>query len=179
MQSGLRQLTPREQAIINRYSAQHGRVVGLEAPIADSAGGIGMPLLRLGTLARLERRGAITPAEAAAGERFHALFQKGGLDGLRAADVSRVPVAAGTAVAGDISPSNERCRRRVAEALLSLGGHGSVAASAIWHIIGLEWTTRRWAITVRRSKEEACGILIGALAALAAHFAGGRRTRPR
>lgn len=170
--AGLRQLTPRERAIVGKYAAQHGVVRGLDMPIADDSGGIAMPLLRLSTLARLEHRGTITAEEAAAGERFHALFQHANLDGLRAADMSRVPAA--LAVGSEASPSHERCRKRVAEAMAALGGNGSVAASAVWHVVGLEWSVRRWALTTRRAEQLACGILVAGLAVLAAHFAGGR-----
>jgi hypothetical protein len=177
MAAGLRQLTDRERAIIGKYAATHGQVRGLEVPIADDAGNISMPLLRLPLLARLEQRGTITRAEAEAGERFHSLFQHAGLDGLRAADMTRVPTAIG-AVPGDISPSNERCRARIAAAVAALGGKGSIAASIAWHVCGLEWSVRRWAIATRRPQDLACGILIAALGVLAAHFASGRHTRP-
>jgi hypothetical protein len=174
MASGLRPLTEREQAIVNKYSTQHGQVRGLEVPIADDAGNVSMPLLRLPLLMRLEQRGTISRVEAEAGAYFHELFWRAGLDGLKASDMTRVPTAVG-AVPGEISPSNERCRVRVAEAVAALGGNGSVAASIIWHVCGLEWSVRRWAIATRRPQEMACGILIGALAALSAHFASGRR----
>jgi hypothetical protein len=36
---GLRQLTPREQAIVGKYAAQHGLLRGLDMPIADDSGG--------------------------------------------------------------------------------------------------------------------------------------------
>jgi Domain of unknown function (DUF6456) len=170
--SGLRQLTEREQAIVGKYATQHGTVRAFDAPIAAEDGSIAMPLLRLPLLMRLEHRGTITTEQAAAGEYFHMLFQHAALDGLRTADLARVP---GGTIQGDISPSNERCRRRIAEAVAALGGNGSVAASAIWHIAGLEWTVRRWAISARRPNDQACGILIGALAVLASHFASGRR----
>jgi hypothetical protein len=175
--SGLRQLTDRERAIIGKYAAQHGQVRALDQPISDDDGAISMPLLRLSTLVRLEQRGTITRTEAEAGELFGRLFQNAALDGLKAGDMARVPTAIG-AVPGDISPSNERCRRRIAEAIAALGGNGSIAASITWHVCGLEWSVRRWAIATRRPHDRACGILCGALAVLAAHFAGGRHNRP-
>jgi len=175
MAAGLRQLTERELAIVGKYSAQHGAVRGLEAPIADVAGGIGAPLLRLPLLARLEHRGAITRTEAEAGERFHDLFQRGGLDGLKAADMGRIPAAGGMMFGDQISPSGERCRVRVTEAMTALGGAGSVAASAVWHVVGFEMSVRQWALATRRRQELACGILVAALGLLAAHFAGRRR----
>jgi len=108
--------------------------------------------------------------------KFHALFRIAALDALKAADMARVPAAAGM-VAADLSSSQERCRRQVSDAMVALGGAGSPAASIIWHVAGLEWSVNRWAIATKRPAERSCGILIGALAALAAHFAGHRRQR--
>lgn len=169
----LRQLTKREAAIVGKYAAKHGQVLRAAMQIADSDGRIGVPLVRLSTLARLEHKGVITAEEAAAGERFNRLFQRAGLDGLQAADMARVPVAGGP-MFGDVSASGERCRRRIADAVTALGGHGSIAASAVWHVVGLEWSVRRWSISARRPDPQAAGILIGALAVLAAHFNGRR-----
>jgi hypothetical protein len=55
------------------------RCAPLDAPIADDEGGIGMPLLRLGMVPRLEHRGTITRAEAEACARFYALCQRASL----------------------------------------------------------------------------------------------------
>jgi hypothetical protein len=168
----VRQLAEREREIIGAYAARHGAVFAFEeVQVADARGGIGAPLVRLSVLAKLERKGVIGRMEADAGERFHALFQRGALDTLRASDLSRV---SGTATQSSLPPAGERCRQRVAEAMVALGGAGSVAASAVWHVVGLEWPVHRWAHTVQRHHTQACGILVGALAVLAAHFAGRR-----
>jgi hypothetical protein len=66
-------------------------------------------------------------------------------------------------------------RKRVNDAVDVLGGQGSLVASCIWHVIGLEWSMRRWC------KEQAgiahsvgAGVLIAALVILAAK--GGPRS---
>jgi hypothetical protein len=169
----LRQLTDRDRLLIGKFAAQHGQVRRSDRQIADDSGGIGVPFERLSTLRLLEARGVITAAEAQAGARFNALFQHAHLDALKAADMSREPVAGGLRDR-DLSHSGERCRRQIADAMAVLGGN-SAAASIAWHCLGLEWSTRRWAISTQRTQDRACGILIGALAALAAHFNGGRR----
>jgi hypothetical protein len=133
----VRQLTERERAIIGEHAARHGVVRGLDQSIADADGNIGAPLVRLGTLARLEARGKISPAMCEAGNCFHALFQLGALDGFKAADMGRVPVSGGQKF-DDLTPSHERCRARIAEAVAALGGNGSIAASIIWHVVGLK-----------------------------------------
>jgi hypothetical protein len=173
----LRPITSGEAALVGAFAVRHGAVRGFVQSVSDNDGAISAPLIRLSLLARLEARGTISQADAAAGERFHWLFQTASLDGLKAADMSRIPAAAGAA-AGDLPPSAERCRIAVSQAMTVLGGAGSPAASAVWHVCGLGWSTRQWAIISRRRHELAAGILIGALAALQAHFAG-RAGRPR
>jgi hypothetical protein len=173
MPANLHKLTSREREIVGRFAAQHGTVRGFDQTIADDSGAISWPLVRLPLLRRLADRGVLTAEQAGAGERFNQLFQRGQLDALKAADMSREPIAGGRR-AGDLPPSAEHCRVRVAAAVASLGGHGSIAASVVWHVAGLEWSVSRWAQTTRRRQDQACGILIGALSALAAHF-GGRR----
>jgi len=59
--------------------------------------------------------------------------------------------------------------------MAALSGNGSVAASIIWHVAGLEWSVRRWSLATRRRQGHACGILCGVLAVLSAHFNGRRR----
>ena len=175
----LRELTERDRAIINKYSAQHDPVRGFTQPIADDTGAVSMPLLRLNTILRLEQRGVIDRASAEAAERFALLFRVGSLDPLKAGDVSRVPLPPGMS-RGDLSTSGERCRRQVTAAMTALGGAGSAAASAVWHVCGLEMSVRQWALSTRRKEGLACGVLVGALSALAAHFAGhGHRPKPR
>jgi hypothetical protein len=174
MATGLRQPSKRERELVGEYAVQHGMVRGLDVPIADDTGGIGMPLVRVPLIARLEHKGTITRREAEAGAMFHQLFQRASLDDLKSPDLSRAPATAGYREA-EISASGERCRRAVSAAMTALGGAGSPAASAIWNVVGLEQSVRRWAIATRRPEALACGILIGALGVLAAHFAGGRR----
>jgi hypothetical protein len=66
-------------------------------------------------------------------------------------------------------------RKQVGDAIEELGGQGCLVASCLWHVIGLEWSVRRW------SREQAgiahpaaAGILIAALVILAAK--DGRRS---
>ncbi len=176
MAEQLRPLTRREREIVGRHALTHGAVAGFVAPIADADGGVAHPLVKLHALARMEKAGTITAGQRDAGEYFHRLFQRAALDGLRAADMSRVAISGGS---GDhVVPSNEHCRRRVAELVDALGGHGSIVASCAWHVVGLEWSTRRWAAG-RVRYDAAGGILIAALSIIEAHFAGRRPGAPR
>ena len=175
MAADLRQLTPREEALVGKYRLQHGPVAGV-GMVADSDGNIGAPLLQLPLLARLEQRGVIDRRSAAAGARFHELFRIASLDTLKAADVSRVPLPPGTA-RHDLPASGERARRAVSDVMTALGGAGSAAASVIWNVCGLETSVRQWALTTQRPEHLCAGILVGALSALAGHFDGHKPRR--
>ncbi len=88
------------------------------------------------------------------------------------------PRVAMSGSSGDhVVPGNEHCRRRVAELADARGGHGSIVASCAWHVIGLEWSVRRWAAGRVRCTA-AGGILIAALSIIEAHFAGRRPSLP-
>lgn len=174
--AALRQLTPREQLLVDKFSAQHAPVRAFAQPIADDAGDVSSPLIRVSMLAQLERRGTITSAEAQAGDRFHRLFRVAALDSLRAADMGRTPAAAGYR-AIELSDSSERARRRVSAAMAALGGAGAPAAGVAWNVLGMEMSLRQWAIASQRQHQVATGILVAALGMLAAHFGPGRQRR--
>jgi len=151
------------------YRRQHGRISQATEQIADAHGTIGVPWLAEGLLGRLERRGAITPAQAHAGHEFHRLFRLAALDPLRAADMMR-------AHGGSIDGSGiERARRRIDDALHALGGQSSPCGSCAWFVLGCELSLAGWA---RREgwqgrplrEEVAKGILAGTLGVLARHF---------
>lgn len=175
MAAGLRLPTERERSIVGEHSAKHGRVVGFKHTVSDDVGAISAPLLRLGILDKLALRGAIGSAEVQAGERFARLFRVATLDPLKAADLSRIPMPAGTK-SGDLPASAERCRREISELMRLLGGAASPAAGVAWHVLGCEMTLRAWALSTQRRHETATGILIAALGTLAGHF-GERRQR--
>lgn len=177
MAAGLRQISENERERVGgRYGTQHGQVLAFAETIGDDDGRISAPLLRVPLLMKLEHKGAITRRQAEAGATFHTLFQRAALDSLKAADLSRIPMPPGT-VSRDLAGSTERCRRLVSEAMTSLGGAGSPAASAVWHIVGLEWRPAHWAAVTRRHHTLALGVLVAGLGMLASHFAGGRRAR--
>ncbi len=126
-------------------------MLGHTESVQDVDGSLGFPLFTLNCLDRMERSGAITAEMRAAGERFAATFQRAGLDGLKAADIGRIP--RGAAGGGDLPIGNERARRVIAAVIAALGGHGALVASCVWHVLGLEWSVRKWAQTARRSND--------------------------
>ena len=152
------------------YRRQHDRITQAAEQIADAHGTIGVPWLAEGLLGRLERRGAISAAQARAGEEFHRLFRLAALDPLRAADMLR-----GDRASRADGNGIERARRRIDEALHALGGQSSPCGSCAWFVLGCELSLAGWA---RREgwqgrplrEEVAKGILTGALGVLTRHF---------
>ncbi len=138
------------------------RVDGRE--LIDAAGLVSTPWRVLPLLDAMERRGAITADMCAAGLAFHRQFRLAQLDGLRSASLMR----AGGGDDGFGVNGNERARKAIGEAVVAMGGGRAPAASCSWHVLGLEWSLRRWAGEFRRgSVNEASGILIAALGVLA------------
>jgi hypothetical protein len=124
------------------------------------------------TLGKMLRAGTITPAMHDAGKDFQGALIVANLDPLRAIPILRVP---GTGREPELNERQLDARRRVHRSLEALGGLSSPAGSCVWHVVGLQRSTREWAIRqgwggrpVRQ--EQAQGILVAALGMLAAHF---------
>jgi len=70
----------------------------------------------------------------------------------------------------------ERARRRVQETLAALGGVDRLLGSCCWHVIGLEWSVRRWAREkLGGNPAEATGVLVAVATLLELHYSGRRR----
>ena len=148
---------------------QHGQVELVPETIKDSAGRPSQPYKSVDVVEGLLARGIIDSEAALAADRFKRAFRVAALDTLRAADLSRIP---GGSHRGFDPPV--WARKHVHAAIDALGGQRSLVASCLYHVIGLEWSVRRW------SREQAgiahptaAGILIAALVLLAAR--DGRR----
>jgi hypothetical protein len=148
---------------------QHDRITRADETLPDADGAIGLPWYAESMLARMERRGDITAAQRRAGEEFARLFWLAHLDPLRAADMLRESPGMVSAHSG------ERARRKIHDALDALGGSSSPCGSAVWFIVGCEFSIHEWA---RREGWNGCplrheiakGILVGGLGVLAVHF---------
>jgi hypothetical protein len=80
----------------------------------------------------------------------------------------------------DLTEAQVDARRRIGKALDALGGLDSPAGSCVWHVVGLQRSTREWALRqgwggrpVR--VEQAQGILVAALGMLARWYGYGSR----
>jgi hypothetical protein len=97
-------------------------------------------------------------------------FRIAHMDALRAADMARVPGAYSKPVEPPVW-----ARRAISSAIERLGGQGSIAASCIWAVVGLEVPVSRWAVEhAGIHRRVAAGVLLASLSVLVAHFAGQR-----
>jgi hypothetical protein len=95
---------------------------------------------------------------------FQAAFTMANLDPLRAPPILRV---LGASHECDLNDQQFDARRRVHEALGTLGGINSPAGSCVWHVVGLRRSLREWAIRFGWSgrpvrQEQGQGILVAA-----------------
>ena len=155
----------------------HGEVIRLAAAIVDAEGEWARPYRGVDTLERMERAGTINARERRAGNQFHDLFRKAMLDGLRAADPTRLPVILANGNNGGrfMGDGDERARLAVFSALDALGGIQTAAGSCAWHVLGCETTLETWAMAIsssgrRMSRGMASGILLSDLQILRGYF---------
>ena len=124
------------------------------------------------TLGRMLKSGTIDQPMHDAGRDFQAAFIFAQLDPLRALPILRVP---GHRARADLNQRQLLARRRVQEALQSLGGHGSPTGSWAWHVLGCQRSIRDWAMRQGWGGrplhvQQAQGIALAALDLLARHF---------
>jgi hypothetical protein len=91
-----------------------------------------------------------------------------------------VRLAAGTVTA--LTERQVDARDRVARAMAALGGWDSAAGSCMWHVVGLEYSIREWAMGYGWSGRvvnpaQAQGMVVAALGVLAAHYGTAPRSR--
>jgi hypothetical protein len=160
---------------------RHGPIEQVQRAIADTDGRPSRPYRAVDTLALMQRRGSITATMRQAGEDFRARFTIAQLDPLRAIDPAHLRFGERSLRPEREAPGIriESARRCVWEAIQAVGGIGSPAGSCLWHVLGWERSLKEWALERGWSgryvsQEAASGILVAALGALDAHFAGRR-----
>lgn len=169
-----------DEAVIEptKWRRRHGLVERLQTTIADAEGAIGHPFRVWDTLTKMEAHGRITATQHLAGDRFHELFRRAGLDdGLRAADLARIPVQIDNSSGQWRRPnSSDAAWWVVRTSLDALGGPSSMLGSCAWNILGLEQSIRDWVLhrqwgrTVRLNQQAAAGVLISVLVLLERHY---------
>jgi hypothetical protein len=138
---------------------------------ADPDGRIVVHDRTLDPLGRMLRSGTIDQAMHDAGRDFQTAFVSARLDPLRANSMLRVPGMRGEHHLGERLLD---ARHRVHSAMAALGGHASPAASCIWFVLGHQMSLHQWALRQRWGgravrPDQAMGVLVAALAVLAAH----------
>lgn len=122
---------------------------------------------RMDNVERLKAAGVIDQRMYDAGLAFKQDFNKGMLTGFPAPKFEYMPPTTGEK---DQYLSVEKARRRVHSAIQALGGHGSAASKAVWDFVGLELSIASMHKASGAARQKWEGILIGALAGLAAHY---------
>jgi hypothetical protein len=100
---------------------------------------------------------------------FQASFIVANIDKLRALPILRIP---GNGRDSDLNDRQLIARRRVLKSIEKLGGIGSLTASAVWHVVGLQESVRSWSMRSGWSgrpirPDVASGILVAGLEILA------------
>ena len=121
------------------------------------------------TLGKMLKTVTITNEMFDVAKDFQASFILANIDTLRALPILRIP---GNGRESDMSDRQLIARRRVLKSIEKLGGIGTLTASALWHVVGLQESVRQWA---QRSgwgdrpvrPELAAGILVAGLEILA------------
>ena len=157
----------------SRWRLQHG---GFSEPIREADPETGSPVQHrraVDTLGLMLANGTITAEMHESAVLFRTRFRAAALDALQPMPWDRVRVPGGS---GDgITERQAAARRHVASAMEAMGGFGSAAGSALWHVVGLECSVREWAQCQGWGGRlvgapQAQGMLVAALCVLAAHY---------
>jgi hypothetical protein len=124
--------------------------------LVDANGDIGDPFLVLDQFDQLEAAGQITDAGLAAVNQFRQDFRFSYGNRLVAVDLAK-PMVSGPRAPEPMTASSVSARRKIERIIDRLGGTHSLAASCLWHVIGLEMTIADW-VRVRRSDRGVEGV---------------------
>ena len=124
------------------------------------------------TLGRMLRAGTITKDMHDAARDFQAHFTIACYDTLVCMRYRSDRVKGNRA---ELTETQIEARRRVDAAINALGGLGSPAGGCVWHVVGLQYSIREWAMRQGWGgrpigEKPAQGILIAALGVLANHY---------
>jgi hypothetical protein len=122
--------------------ATHDPVERLLQQIQDGDGYINRPFISVDTLMAMERRGTIDKQMRAAAENFRGSFYAARLNNLKSMDLSRPFIQNGRN--DDLSRNGYIARERVWSIMKYLGGPSTRVGSALWHVVGAEWSIARW-----------------------------------
>ena len=155
---------------------------GRKAELVREADPDGRPVTHaraVDTIDRMRKAGTITTAMHDAARDFQAHFIIAAYDATPPRHMIRV---SGGGWTNNLTDNQIAARNRVARALGTLGGIGSPGGSCIWHVVGLGFSLREWALQqgwAGRSvhHNQATGALVTALGVLAVHYGYGPARR--
>ena len=151
---------------------------GRKAELVREADPDGRPVAHartVDTIDRMRKAGTTTRAMHDAARDFQAHFTVAAYDATPPRDLVRV---SGGGWTNDLTDNQIAARNRVARALGTLGGIGSPGGSCIWHVVGLGYSLREWAMQQGwggrpMHSNHATGVLVAALGVLAVHYGYG------
>ena len=131
------------------------------------------------TIDRMRKAGTITQPMHNAARDFQAHFTIAAYDAMPPRDMVRV---SGGGWTNDLTDNQIAARNRVARALGTLGGIASPGGSCVWHVVGLGYSLREWAMQQGWNGKpmlvsQATGVLVTALGVLAVHYGYGPAKR--
>jgi hypothetical protein len=147
----------------------------VENAIADDDGRPAQPYYAPDILMAMHRRGTITAEMRQAGEDFRRVFRRAHVADLQSSDPAR-PYVSGLGFNRTFCDGSSPARESLWKAIDYLGGMGAQSGNIMWHVVGLEWTIKEWALNYSRqrlrhiSQETASGMLIGALCPLVSFY---------
>ena len=174
-----RKRAPKGKARAQRAKPEAMRLPGgrtLETVRVTDPEGRPVTLVRtVDTLARMRKAGTITRAMHQAARDFQAHFTVAAYDTTPPRDLVRV---SGGGWTNDLTDNQIAARNRVARALGTLGGVGSPGGSCVWHVVGLGYSLREWALgqmwnSRSMHSSHATGVLVAALGVIAVHYGYG------
>jgi hypothetical protein len=132
----------------------------------DSEDRPGSPYVVQDHLDVLERLGKIDKPQKQAGLQFRDDFARAGHEPLRAA-----PLELRSHGVQGFSHARLEAADRVHGAMRILGGYGSPAGSCAWHVLGMDWTPKQWAIERGVVHERAAhAVLMATLGVLVGYY---------
>ena len=151
---------------------------GRKAELVREADPDGRPVTHaraVDTIDRMRKAGTITQPMHDAARDFQAHFTVAAYDVTPPRDLVRV---SGGGWTNDLTDNQIAARNRVARALGTLGGIGSPGGSCVWHVVGLGYSLREWAMQQGWAGQpmygnQATGVLVAALGVLAVHYGYG------
>ena len=155
-----------------KWRRQHGDVAAVRLDLDPETGQPTTAHRAVDTLGLMLTNGTITPEMHEAGMMFRRDFRAAALDGMRVMPLVRAP---GPGQGLTLTEQVHNARRKVAAAMVALGGMGGIAGSCVWHVVGCECSVREWALRQGwggrpLAPNQSQGVLLAALAVLAGHY---------